>query len=120
MEEKLCDCGSCRSCNAHATSELDDTSCWRCEGAGCPTCERPDERKYYLERHSIVMFVINEDTDVRREYQACTHSEDGWAVYSPETLLNDKVHLYNLPDRSACIEDAKKFAAERGFTLEIY
>lgn len=43
-EELLCDCGDCRYCNAHGMSDVDYDSCWRCNGAGCGTCEAEKER----------------------------------------------------------------------------
>lgn len=42
-EERLCDCGECRYCNAHDSSEYDyedDHVCSRCNGAGCARCEQ--------------------------------------------------------------------------------
>lgn len=42
-EESLCDCGSCRYCKAHNSSdydyETDDYDCSYCNGAGCVHCE---------------------------------------------------------------------------------
>jgi hypothetical protein len=40
-EEPLCDCGSCKYCDAHSSSEYDydDQGCTRCNGAGCTKCE---------------------------------------------------------------------------------
>ena len=39
-EERLCDCGECKYCNAHDSSEYDyDHACTRCNGAGCTRCE---------------------------------------------------------------------------------
>ena len=40
-EETLCDCGECKYCNAHDSSEYDydDHACTRCNGAGCTRCE---------------------------------------------------------------------------------
>ena len=43
QEERLCDCGNCRYCDAHASSdhdyETEDYVCSRCNGAGCTKCE---------------------------------------------------------------------------------
>lgn len=42
-DERLCDCGECRYCKAHDSSEYDyeteDYLCTRCNGAGCTKCE---------------------------------------------------------------------------------
>jgi hypothetical protein len=41
-EEPLCDCGRCKYCDAHLSSEddyKDDHVCIRCNGAGCTKCE---------------------------------------------------------------------------------
>lgn len=38
MEEEVCDCGNCRSCDAHSMSDYDDESC-QCGGGGCSKCE---------------------------------------------------------------------------------
>lgn len=38
--DRPCNCGDCRSCDAHAMSDDDnDGLCQRCNGAGCGTCE---------------------------------------------------------------------------------
>lgn len=44
MMERLCDCGECRYCIAHDSSEYDydDHTCYRCGGAGCTRCEDND------------------------------------------------------------------------------
>lgn len=42
-EERLCNCGKCKYCKAHDSSEYDyegeDYACTRCNGAGCTKCE---------------------------------------------------------------------------------
>ena len=42
-DEVMCDCGECRYCRAHSSSdhdyEGDDYVCSRCNGAGCTACE---------------------------------------------------------------------------------
>ena len=42
-EERMCDCGECKYCNAHGSSEYDyetgEYDCTRCNGAGCTKCE---------------------------------------------------------------------------------
>lgn len=42
-EEPLCDCGSCKWCKAHLSSdhdyETDDYVCSTCNGGGCMKCE---------------------------------------------------------------------------------
>jgi hypothetical protein len=42
-EERLCDCGDCKYCDAFLSSEDDyqtkDYICSRCNGAGCTKCE---------------------------------------------------------------------------------
>ena len=53
MNERPCDCGDCRSCNAHALSEHDDSSCSRCKGAGCGLCEKDDGGRERLEREEL-------------------------------------------------------------------
>lgn len=43
-DERLCDCGDCRHCNAYLSSDFDydDAGCLICVGAGCPKCETED------------------------------------------------------------------------------
>ena len=42
-EERACNCGKCKYCNACLSSdhdyEGDDYMCSRCDGAGCTACE---------------------------------------------------------------------------------
>lgn len=42
-EERLCDCGECKYCNAHDSSDYDyegeGFECSICNGAGCMRCE---------------------------------------------------------------------------------
>lgn len=38
-EERLCDCGDCRYCNAFLSSEDDYEGCSTCGGGGCMRCE---------------------------------------------------------------------------------
>jgi hypothetical protein len=38
-EERLCDCGNCRYCNAYLSSEYDYDEPCSCNGAGCTKCE---------------------------------------------------------------------------------
>lgn len=42
-DEKLCDCGNCKYCKAHNSSDYDyetaEYECVRCNGAGCTKCE---------------------------------------------------------------------------------
>lgn len=39
-DERLCDCGNCKYCDAYSSSEHDDDDvCSRCNGAGCTKCE---------------------------------------------------------------------------------
>jgi hypothetical protein len=43
MDERICDCGDCRYCNAYDSSDYDyeneEYICVRCNGAGCAYCE---------------------------------------------------------------------------------
>lgn len=39
MKKRSCDCGDCRYCNAYLSNDNDGDSCWRCQGAGCGSCE---------------------------------------------------------------------------------
>lgn len=40
VDERLCDCGDCRYCDAFLSSEDDyQGTCTRCNGAGCTKCE---------------------------------------------------------------------------------
>lgn len=42
-DERMCDCGSCKYCKAHDSSDLDyetaDYVCSTCNGGGCIRCE---------------------------------------------------------------------------------
>ncbi len=39
-DERLCDCGKCRYCEAYLMSDDDSGGpCTRCNGAGCGKCE---------------------------------------------------------------------------------
>ena len=43
-EERLCDCGECKYCDAFLASEDDyrteEYLCYLCNGAGCTKCEK--------------------------------------------------------------------------------
>lgn len=42
-DERLCDCGNCKYCNAYLSSDddykTDEYECSRCNGGGCTSCE---------------------------------------------------------------------------------